>query len=179
MSRGHNHSQSTNQSSNYLDKFLIAIFLLLVLFGVGFVVYVRFIKQDMPTTKQAKLTATEVSPASLSADEKLAYETSNKFLNNIQDGKYKDAFELMSKELKGQYKAGQDDFEKSVKQANVDKLRQWVLSDVSTNGSQNRITVKGAALFDTPNNTAKLEFGYYKNTEGKYQLYSWQIYPEI
>lgn len=173
------HPGKRRQGKDKLNRILLALFIILVVAGLAVVVYLRFIKQDLPTSKPAQLSSKEVSLSALSADEKSAYDTTSKFLSSIKAGQYKDAYGLMSKELQAEYKEGAGDFEKTVKKANVDQLKEWKISEVTTNSSKDRINVKGSALFATPNQTAKLEFGYYKNADGKYQLYLWQIYPEL
>ena len=89
-----------------------------------------------------------------------------------------EAFNLFSEVLKNQYKSGINDFSALVKDANLQNINRWAITNVELNGNKDRITVKGSAVFSTPNPKAKFEFSYYKDADGNFKLYSWQVYPE-
>ena len=171
----------TGENSKPKNSFatpLIVILTLLFAFCLGVAIYFYYVK---PTKTQAPsvLTATKVDVNKLNKDEKFAYETTNTFLKDIKEGNYTAAYGLFSDDLKKEYPGGINDFTAAAKKANLGTLKDWAISKVETNGNKDRITVKGSAIFNTPNPTGRIEFGYYKSPSGDYKMYLWQIYPEL
>ena len=167
-----------SKSKNNFTPLLVTILVLLVAFCAGVALYFNFIK---PTKTQAPavLNATKVDPAGLNKDEKSAYDTTNSFLKSVKEGNYSAAYNLFSDDLKKEYTGGLNDFTTAAQKANLQTIKDWAISKVETNGNKDRITVKGSAIFNTPNPTGRIEFGYYKAPSGEYKMYLWQIYPEL
>ena len=174
----HQISQSKAKSRNNFTPLLVGILFLLVAFCAGVVLYFNFLK---PTKTQAPavLNATKVDPTTLGKDEKSAYDTTISFLKSIKEGNYSTAYNLFSDDLKKEYAGGLNDFTASAQKANLQSIKDWAISKVETNGNKDRITIKGSAIFSTPNPTGRIEFGYYKTPNGEYKMYLWQIYPEL
>jgi len=178
---GHNLAPDANNSSKKSDNsFLLMVILAVVVFvGLGAFVWYRFLRDDPKTIQNATLTVAKVDTAKLSQPEKSAMDSVQKFLENIKNQNNTAAFNLFSDALKAQYPGGVNDFSTAVTNANLPGIKDWTISGVSTNGSKDRITIKGEAIFAGPSNTTKasFEFSFYKTPDGDFRMYSWQVTP--
>ena len=121
--------------------------------------------------------SSSTNTSSYSADEKKAVSNSEAFLSAIQKGDYSVAYNLLGPELKKEYARGEAEFQKEIENANLKLIKSWEIDSATTNGSNDRITVKGTAKFSGSNPNGKVEFGYYKDTDGSIRMYLWQISP--
>lgn len=110
-----------------------------------------------------------------SADEKKAVSTSEAFIKAIKAGEYSAAYALMGPELKKEY-SSETDFENQVKKTEI-KINSWKVESATTNGSSDRVTVKGSLALTNKPPTGTFEFGYYKDADGSIRMYLWEIRP--
>lgn len=172
----HNHKKQA--SDNILKLLLWLLVFATVVTAVIFFSY-NLMRTDKSDINKATLTVSNIDSTKLNTDEKQAYAKVQDFFTALRSNKYTTAYDSLGEVLKKQYPAGLNDFTASVKNANLGAIRQWAVTSVETNGAKDRISVKGNAVFDTSNPKAKFEFGFYKNADGNFQIFAWQIYPEM
>lgn len=172
------HHQPERSKNNNIFL-LTSLLIILIVFCGGLFVFFKYYSNKNSKKTPTTINATKVDVSTLNKDEKSAYDTTNAFFKNIKEGNYQAAFALLGDDLKNQYPGGLSDFTNTTKKANLQTIKDWTISKVETNGNKDRISVKGTALFDTPNPTGRIEFGYYKTPSGEYKMYLWQVYPEL
>lgn len=119
----------------------------------------------------------KTTPSNYSDDQKKAIEISETFLNDIKTENYSAAFNLLSSDLQKEYINGESDFSKEVTTANLKLIDSWKVTEVTSNGKGDRITIKGTANFRGPTPSGNFEFAFYKDTDGSKKMYLWQISP--
>lgn len=169
-----------SDKNSYNNIFLLSsLLIILIIFCGGLFIFFKYYSNKNNKKTPTTISATKIDTSILNKDEKTVYDTTNSFLSKLKEGNYQAAFALMGDELKNQYPGGLNDFTNTSKKANLQTIKDWTISKVETNGNKDRISVKGTALFDTPNPTGRIEFGYYKTPDGDYKMYLWQVYPEL
>jgi len=180
MPESHEFHNSPHKSDRY-GNLKVALWLIgfVAIVAGGVLLWLRLYMWDTKPAATPKLTVVSIDLNSLTSEQKKAADTVQNFLEAIKSGKNAEAFDAFSEQLRKEYKGGLDEFSKAITSANLSGISQWAITSVETNGSKDRITVKGSALLSTPNPKAQFEFRFFKDSDGQFKLFSWQVYPEI
>lgn len=144
---------------------------LLALIGLGTIAAVQ-----NPSSNSTSSTTNTTQNQNYSADEQKAVSNSEAFLNNLKTGNYTAAYNLMGPELKKQYKDA-NDFATQAKDKNLNLIKSWTVTTVTTNSAGDTITVKGDLKANGANKSGTFEFSYYKDTDGSINMLSYELSP--
>ncbi len=150
-----------------------------LLSGGSFIVY-RSYDQSKTAQKanQAESSQNQAGKNKIYSEfEKKSIAQGEQFLKDIKSEDYAAAFKLLSPELQKEYPNGEADFTKEVTTANLKLVDSWTISNATTNGKEDRVTVVGDAVFRGANPSGKFEFQFYKDGSGPVKMFLWQISP--
>lgn len=173
----HSGPYKSDRYGNLKIALWLIVFVAIVAGGV--LLWLRLYMWDTKPTVAPQLSVASIDLNSLTSEQKKTADTVQNFLEAIKNGKSSEAFDLFSDQLKKEYKGGLDEFSKAITSANLGGITQWAVTSVEFNGAKDRIVVKGSAVLSTPNPKAQFEFRFFKDSDGQFKLFSWQVYPEI
>lgn len=126
------------------------------------------------TNSNSSTSSTNVSQ--YSSDEQKAVQSAEAFLNDIKNGDYNAAYNQMGPELKKQY-ANATEFVNQAKDKNLNLIKDWSITNVTTSSDGSQITVKGTLKANGANSSGTFEFGFYKDTDGSINMLSYELSP--
>jgi len=173
-------ARNSNSSTTVANIALtISTILFIALIAAGGVVIYQNYNRTLDSQDSAKNSQQyeQASSNNYNDDQKKAIEIGESFLNNIKTENYSAAFNLLSPDLQKEYINGESDFSKEVTTANLKLIDSWKVTEVTSNGKGDRITVKGTANFRGPTPSGNFEFAFYKDTDDSKKMYLWQISP--
>lgn len=153
--------------------FIVSIVVLLI---VGFAAIAGVQKQTSTFDSNSTSSGSSTQSKNYSADEQKAVSNAQDFLSAIKSGNYTAAYNLMGPELKKEYKDA-NDFANQAKDKNLNLIKSWEVTTVTTSSSGETITVKGTLKANGSNSNGTFEFGYYKDTDGSINMLSYELSP--
>jgi uncharacterized membrane protein len=152
---------------------VITVILIVVLFMLGVFAAVQESPSSSTSTSSTSSTS---STKNYTADEQKAVNTSEAFLQAIKNSDFTSAYNQMGPELKKEYKDAAD-FAAQAKSKNLNLIKDWEVTTVTTNSSDGGVIVKGDLTASGANASGTFEFGYYKDTDGTINMLSYQLSP--